>query len=139
MKNICILGSTGSIGTQALQVVDFLGDQLNVVGLTARSNVDLIEQQIEKFDPHMVALADEASADLLRERTKNKRVKVFGGQDGIVQVAAMPESEMVLSAIVGIAGLLPTLEAIKAGKNIALANKESLVTAGPIVMKAAAG
>lgn len=138
MKNICILGSTGSIGTQALQVVDFLGDQLNVVGLTARSNVDLIEQQIEKFDPHMVALADEASADLLRERTKNKRVKVLGGQDGIAQVAAMPESEMVLSAIVGIAGLLPTLEAIKAGKNIGLANKESLVTAGPIVMKAAA-
>ena len=138
MKNICILGSTGSIGTQALQVVDFLGDQLNVVGLTARSNVDLIEQQIEKFDPHMVALADEASADLLRERTKNKRVKVLGGQDGIVQVAAMQESEMVLSAIVGIAGLLPTLEAIKAGKNIALANKESLVTAGPIVMEAAA-
>jgi len=138
MKNICILGSTGSIGTQALEVVDFLDDQLNVVGLVARSNVDLIEQQIEQFAPDVVAMADEASADLLRERTKNKRVKVLGGQDGIVQVAAMPESEMVLSAIVGIAGLLPTLEAIKAGKNIALANKESLVTAGPIVMKAAA-
>ncbi len=138
MKNICILGSTGSIGTQALQVVDFLRDQFNIVGLVARSNVDLIEQQIERFDPDMVALADEASADLLRTRMKSKRVEVLGGQDGIIQVATMSESDMVLSAIVGIAGLIPTLEAIKAGKDIALANKESLVTAGPIVMRAAA-
>ena len=116
MKNICILGSTGSIGTQALQVVDFLGDQLNVVGLVAGSNVDLIEKQIEKFDPDIAALADEASAELLRTRMKNKRVKILGGQDGVIQVAAMPEADMALSAIVGIAGLVPTLEAIKAGK-----------------------
>ncbi len=138
MKRISILGCTGSIGTQALQVVDFLKDHLEVVGLAARSNVDLLEQQIEGFNPRMVALSDEASADLLRARVKGKSVKVLGGQDGVVQVATMPEADMVLSSIVGIAGLIPTLEAIKAGKNVALANKESLVAAGPIVMKAAA-
>lgn len=137
MKRISILGCTGSIGTQALQVVDFLRDHLEVVGLAARSNVDLLEQQIERFNPRMVALSDEASADLLRTRLKSKDVKVFGGRDGVVQVATMPEADMVLSSIVGIAGLIPTLEAIKAGKNVALANKESLVTAGSIVMKAA--
>ncbi len=138
MKRISILGCTGSIGTQALQVVDFLKDHLEVVGLAARSNVDLLEQQIAGFNPRMVALSDEASADLLRARVKGKGVKVLGGQDGVVQVATMPEADMVLSSIVGIAGLIPTLEAIKAGKNVALANKESLVAAGPIVMKAAA-
>lgn len=137
MKRISILGCTGSIGTQALQVVDFLRDHLEVVGLAARSNVDLLEQQIERFNPRMVALSDEASADLLRTRLKSKDVKVFGGRDGVVQVATMPEADMVLSSIVGIAGLIPTLEAIKAGRNVALANKESLVTAGSIVMKAA--
>ena len=138
MKHICILGSTGSIGTQALQVVDGLRDHLNVVGLAARSNVDLIEQQIEQFAPDMVALEDEASADLLRTRMKGKRVEVLSGQEGVIQVATIPEANMVLSGIVGIAGLIPTLEAIKAGKHIALANKESLVTAGSMVMKAAA-
>lgn len=138
MKRIGILGCTGSIGTQALQVVDFLRDHLEVVGLAARSNVDLLEQQIEHFKPRMVALSNEASADLLRARVKSKGVKVLGGQDGVVQVATMPEADMIVSSIVGIAGLIPTLEAIKAGKNIALANKESLVTAGHIVMKAAA-
>jgi 1-deoxy-D-xylulose-5-phosphate reductoisomerase len=141
MRDICILGSTGSIGTQALQVVDFLRDQINVVGLAARSNVGLLEQQIEQFAPDVVALADEASADLLQhrlQRTKGKRVEVLGGQDGVIQVATAPKADIVLSAIVGIAGLVPTLEAIKVGKDIALANKESLVTAGSIVMKAAA-
>jgi 1-deoxy-D-xylulose-5-phosphate reductoisomerase len=138
MKHICILGSTGSIGTQALQVIDPLRDYLNVIGLAARSNVDLMEQQIEHFRPDVVALVDEASADLLRTRTKSKPVEVLSGQDGVIRVATMPEADTVLSAIVGIAGLIPTLEAIKSGKHIALANKESLVTAGCIVMKAAA-
>jgi 1-deoxy-D-xylulose-5-phosphate reductoisomerase len=141
MKHISILGSTGSIGTQALQVVDSLRDEFNVVGLAARCNVDLIEQQIDQFEPDMVALADETSADLLRrrlQRAKDKNVKVLSGQDGVIQVAAMSEADVVLSGIVGTAGLLPTLEAIKAGHHIALANKESLVAAGSIVMKAAA-
>jgi len=138
MKHICILGSTGSIGTQALQVIDALRDHLNVIGLAAGSNVDLMEQQIEQFEPDMVALADEASAELLKARTRGKRVEVLSGQDGVIQVATMPEADTVLSGIVGIAGLIPTLEAIKAGKHVALANKESLVTAGCIVMKTAA-
>ena len=138
MKNISILGSTGSIGTQTLEVVDFHRDQLNVVALAAGSNVELLQQQIEQFDPDVVALADEASAELLKKRVTGKRVEVLGGEDGVIQVATMPTADMVLSAIVGIAGLIPTLKAIKAGKNIALANKESLVTAGSIVMKAAA-
>ena len=138
MKRICILGATGSIGTQALQVVDFLKDHFEVIGLAARSNVDLIEKQVERFDPRIVALADEGSADLLRTRIKGRRTKVLGGQDGVIQVATMPEADIVLSGIVGMVGLIPTLEAIKAGKTIALANKESLVVAGSIVMKAAA-
>jgi 1-deoxy-D-xylulose-5-phosphate reductoisomerase len=94
MKRISILGCTGSIGTQALQVVDFLRDHLEVVGLAARSNVDLLEQQIEYFNPRMVALSDEASADLLRTRVKSKDVKVFGGRDGVVQIETMPEADM---------------------------------------------
>lgn len=137
MKNICILGCTGSIGTQALQVVDFLRNELNIVGLAARSNVDLIEKQIEQFSPDMVALADEESADRLRKRIKDKDIEIYGGQEGIIKLATMSSADMVLSAIVGIAGLSPTLEAIKAGKDIALANKESLVVAGALVMQAA--
>jgi 1-deoxy-D-xylulose-5-phosphate reductoisomerase len=85
MKNISILGSTGSIGTQALQVVDFHRDQLNVVGLAAGSNVELLEQQIEQFDPDVVALADEASAELLKKRITGKRVEVLSGGDQIGQ------------------------------------------------------
>ena len=84
MKRISILGCTGSIGTQTLQVVDFLSDHLEIVGLAARSNVDLLEQQIEHFNPRMVALSDEASADLLRARVKSKNVKVLGGRNGVV-------------------------------------------------------
>jgi 1-deoxy-D-xylulose-5-phosphate reductoisomerase len=138
MKRVCILGSTGSIGTQALQVIDTLKDDLEVVGLAAGSNVDLIQRQIEHFKPKSVALADEKSAELLRDRLQQEQVEVLGGQSGVIRTATMPEADVVLSAIVGIAGLLPTLEAIKAGKNIALANKESLVTAGSIIMKEAA-
>jgi len=138
MKYISILGSTGSIGLQALQVIDSLKAELKVAGLAARSNVDLMEQQIEQFDPDLIALEDELSADILRMRTKGKRTKVLGGLDGVIQVATMPKADTVLSGVSGIAGLIPTLEAIKAGKHIALANKESLVTAGPVVVKCAA-
>lgn len=137
MKNICILGSTGSIGIQALQVAEDLRDEINVVGLAAKSSLDLIERQIRKFKPEIVALEDESCAEELRKRTKGKNVKILGGYDGVVQVANFPKADMVLSAIVGIAGLIPTLEAIKAGKHVALSNKESLVAAGSIVMKTA--
>ncbi|MBD3180870.1 1-deoxy-D-xylulose-5-phosphate reductoisomerase [Candidatus Poribacteria bacterium] len=135
MKNICILGSTGSIGTQALQVVKFNKDHFKIVGLAARSNLELMEKQIRLFHPHLAALEDEGKAKILKEKVKDTRTKVLAGQQGILQLASMPESDMVLSSIVGIAGLLPTLEAVKAEKDIALANKESLVTAGSILTK----
>lgn len=137
MRNISILGSTGSIGIQALQVIRSLKSEFKVVGLAAKSNVDIIEEQIEEFSPKIVALEDESSAELLRSRLKNNEVKIVSGKEGIIQVATEPSADIVLSAIVGIAGLVPTLEAIKSGKNIALSNKESLVTAGHIIMKEA--
>ncbi len=137
MKNISILGSTGSIGMQALQVIRSLKNEFKVVGLAAKSNVDIIEKQIEEFKPKIAALEDELSAEILKTRMKGKGVKIVGGMEGIVQVATEPSADTVLSAIVGIAGLIPTLEAIRSGKNIALSNKESLVTAGHIIMKTA--
>lgn len=137
MKNISILGSTGSIGIQALQVIRSLKSEFKIVGLAAKSNVDIIERQIEEFRPKIVALEDESSAEILRSKLNSKEVKIVSGKEGIVQVATEPSADIVLSAIVGIAGLVPTLEAIKSGKNIALSNKESLVTAGHIIMKEA--
>jgi 1-deoxy-D-xylulose-5-phosphate reductoisomerase len=137
MKKIVILGSTGSIGTQALQVVDFLKERLKVVGLVSKSNFSLMKEQIEKFKPEMVALEDATSAEALKAQVKNEKVKILSGQDGIIQVATIPQADLVLCGIVGIAGLIPAFAAIKAGKNVALANKESLVTAGSILMKAA--
>jgi 1-deoxy-D-xylulose-5-phosphate reductoisomerase len=136
MKYISILGSTGSIGIQALQVINDFNSNFKVVGLSAKSNVDLIEKQIEQFKPEIVALEDESSANALRNRIKNQ-VEILSGQDGIIKVATFPKTDIVLSSIVGIAGLIPTLEAIKAGKDIALANKEVLVTSGSLVMKTA--
>ncbi len=137
MKNISILGSTGSIGIQALQVIRSLKSEFKVVGLAAKSSVGIIEEQIEEFTPKIVALEDEVSAELLRSKLKSKEVKIVSGKEGTIQVATEPSADIVLSAIVGIAGLVPTLEAIKSGKNIALSNKESLVTAGHIIMKEA--
>ena len=135
MKYVSILGSTGSIGVQTLQVVNNLN--FKVVGLAAKSNVDLIERQIEQFNPEVVALEDESSAETLRMRISNKNIRIFSGHDGIINVATAPQSNIVVSAMVGIAGLTPTLEAIKAGKNVALANKEVLVTSGSLVMRTA--
>jgi len=137
-KTISILGSTGSIGIQALQVIKSLGDDFKVVALVAKSNVDLIEKQVYEFNPKIVALSDENSADLLKNRLKGNHVKILGGEQGIIQAATIPEADMVISSMVGFAGLIPTLEAIRAGKHVALSNKESLVTAGHIIMKEAA-
>ena len=136
MKYISILGSTGSIGIQALQVISDLNSDFKVVGLSAKSNIDLIERQIEQFKPEIVVLEDESSANALRNRVKNQ-IEIISGQDGIIKIATFPKTDIVLSSIVGIAGLIPTLEAIKAGKDIALANKEVLVTSGSLVMKTA--
>ncbi len=137
MKHISILGSTGSIGVQALQVINELNSEFKIVGLSAKSNVDLIERQIYQFKPEIVALEDKNSADVLKRRIKGISVEILSGKDGIIKVATIPQADIVLSGIVGIAGLVPTLEAIKSGKDVALANKEVLVTSGSIVTRTA--
>lgn len=133
MKKIAILGSTGSIGTQTLEVVDENKD-LKVVGLAAANNIDLLEEQIRKYKPEIVAVWKEEKAADLRARVKDLDVKIVTGMEGILEVSVMPESEILVTAIVGMIGIRPTIAAIEAGKDIALANKETLVTAGHIIM-----
>ena len=133
MKKIAILGSTGSIGTQTLDVVRANGD-LEVVGISAGSNITLLEQQIREFHPKFAAVGDEVKAAELRDRVKDLPVKIGSGMDGMIELATMPESEILVTAIVGMIGIRPTVAAMKAGKDIALANKETLVTAGHIIM-----
>ena len=136
MKNISIIGSTGSIGTQALDIVRANGD-LNVVALSCGKNVELIEKQAREFKPNIISVSEEADADDLKLKLSDMDIKIVHGMDGLIQVATEPSAEMVLTAIVGMIGVEPTLAAIEAGKDIALANKETLVTAGHLVMKAA--
>ena len=133
MKRIAILGSTGSIGTQTLEVVRENGD-LEVLGLAAGNNIKLLEAQIREFHPKVAAVWSEEKAKELRENVKDLDVKIVSGMDGLIEVSVIPESEVLVTAIVGMIGIRPTIEAIKAGKNIALANKETLVTAGHIIM-----
>ena len=133
MKKIAILGSTGSIGTQTLEVVRENGD-LEVLGLAAGNNIKLLEAQIREFHPKVAAVWSEEKAKELRENVKDLDVKIVSGMDGLIEVSIIPESEVLVTAIVGMIGIRPTIEAIKAGKNIALANKETLVTAGHIIM-----
>lgn len=133
MKKIAILGSTGSIGTQTLDVVRNNKD-LEVVALVAGSNIDLMEQQIKEFHPKMVSIWDEKKAEELKKRINTSEVTVLSGMDGMIACATEKEVETVVAAVVGMIGILPTVEAIKAGKDIALANKETLVCAGHIIM-----
>ena len=133
MKKIAILGSTGSIGTQTLDVVRNNKD-LEVVALVAGSNIDLMEQQIKEFHPKMVSIWDEKKAEELKKRINTSDVTVLSGMDGMIACATEKEVEIVVAAVVGMIGILPTVEAIKAGKDIALANKETLVCAGHIIM-----
>lgn len=133
MKKIAILGSTGSIGTQTLDVVRNNKD-LEVVALVAGSNIDLMEQQIKEFHPKMVSVWDEKKAEELKRRINTSEVTVLSGMDGMITCATEKEVEIVVAAVVGMIGILPTVEAIKAGKDIALANKETLVCAGHIIM-----
>lgn len=137
-KKIALLGSTGSIGTQTLEVVAN-DPTLQVVGLTAQRNIDLLEEQIKRFNPRLVCVMDEAKALELKKRLASQGidVEVMVGMEGLIAVATMTEAHVILTAVVGMIGLLPTLEAIKKGKTIALANKETLVTAGELVMEAA--
>ncbi len=133
MKKIAILGSTGSIGTQTLEVVRENGD-IEVRAVAAGSNITLLEEQIREFGPRLAAVWTEEKARELKGRIRDLDVKVVSGMGGLLEVAAMPGTEILVTAIVGMIGIRPTIEAIKAGKDIALANKETLVTAGHIIM-----
>ena len=133
MKKIAILGSTGSIGTQTLEVVRENQD-IQVMALAAGSNIELLEAQIREFRPVLAAVWEEEKAKELRENIKDLNVKVVSGMDGLKDVAVQKDTEILVTAIVGMIGILPTIEGIRAGKNIALANKETLVTAGHIIM-----
>jgi 1-deoxy-D-xylulose-5-phosphate reductoisomerase len=131
--NITVLGSTGSIGTQTLEIAE-RNKGIRVCAISAYSNTRLLEEQTRKFMPKLVCVGDEKKAADFKIRVSDLDVKVVSGTDGLLEAAAFPESQTVVTAVVGISGLMPTIEAIKAGKNIALANKETLVTGGHIVM-----
>ena len=136
LKNIVVLGSTGSIGTQALDVIGKCG--MRALALTANRSVDLLEKQIRQYKPEYVAVADESAAADLKARTKDVDYTLLTGIEGVCYCASLEKADIVLNSVVGIAGLRPTLAAIDAGKTLALANKESLVTGGDLVMKRAA-
>ena len=132
-KRIAILGSTGSIGTQTLEVIGQNPDHFEVEVLTANNNVDLLIEQAKLFKPNMVVVANECRYGVVREALKNEPVKVFAGREAMNQVVQLDTVDLVMSALVGYTGLIPTLNAIQAGKQIALANKETLVVAGEII------
>ena len=134
MKNIAVLGSTGSIGTQTLDVVRANPERLCVKALAAGHNITQLESQIREFHPQIAAVWDEEKAKKLRICTADLPVKIVSGMEGLLEIAQMEEAEVLVTAIVGMIGIRPTIAAIKAGKDIALANKETLVTAGHIIM-----
>ena len=134
MKNIVLLGSTGSIGTQTLDVVRSYKEDLHVGALAAGSSVEKMEQQIREFHPVLASVQSEEKAADLRQRLRDMDIKIVSGMDGLIEVATEPQAEILVTAVVGMLGLRPTVEAIKAKKTIALANKETLVTAGHLIM-----
>ena len=133
MKNIAILGSTGSIGTQTLDVAR-KNEDLRVVAVSAGKSVEKLEEQIREFHPLLAAVWDEKAARDLKTRIADTDTKVVSGMEGLLELASMPESDILVTAIVGMIGIRPTMEGIRAGKDIALANKETLVTAGHLIM-----
>lgn len=137
MKNISILGSTGSIGTQTLEVIRSFPDSFKVIAISGNNNVDLLMQQIHEFKPKYVAVYSENKAKELRSRVLDSNIIILSGLEGLCEIATIEEVDIVLTSVVGNIGLLPTINAIRAGKTIALANKETLVTAGELVMKEA--
>ena len=134
MNKIVLLGSTGSIGTQTLEIVRNYSEDLQVLALAAGSNVALMEQQVREFLPKKAVMWSEASAKELKEKIADLNVEVLSGMDGLLDIVTMEEAQTVVTAIVGMIGIRPTIAAIESGKNIALANKETLVTAGHIIM-----
>ena len=137
MKKISLLGSTGSIGVNTLDVIERYPESFQVCALSAGSNVDLFARQIRKFKPALAALFDSTKIDALKELVGDLDVEIVSGQEGTVSAASFSEADLVVSGVVGSAGLLPALSALKAGKNLALANKETLVIAGELVLKEA--
>lgn len=137
MKKISILGSTGSIGTQVLEVIDSFPDKFKVLGLSAGRNIHLLKQQVNKYKPKVIAVENEELAEKIAKLLKNKDTEILYGQEGYIKLACLPEADTVISSIVGSAGLFPTFAAINAGKDICLANKESLVIAGELLIKEA--
>lgn len=135
MENISILGSTGSIGRSTLDVVDKSGGKFNVRGLAAGRNLDLLCRQVEKFKPKIVSLERKEDADEFRRNCKEYALRITYGQEGAEEVVRFEENDIIVSAITGINGLRPTLAAVKAGKRVALANKESMVVAGPLIQE----
>ena len=136
MKKVVILGSTGSIGTQSLEVISEKPG-FSVLAISGNSNIELLEKQVREFNPKFVAIPNEERAKELKIRIKDTETKVLSGKESLEYIASLPEADIVITGIVGIAGLMPTLAAVKAGKRIGLANKETLVTAGDIVMEMA--
>ena len=133
MKDVAIIGSTGSIGTQTLEIARWNQD-IKICALSAGRNIDLLEKQAREFRPEIVGLWDEKLADELKDRLKDMDIRVVSGMDGLIEIAEYKTSDILVTAIVGMIGIRPTVAAIKAGKDIALANKETLVTAGHIIM-----
>lgn len=133
MRKIVVLGSTGSIGTQTLDVVRNNGD-IEVAGLSARSNMELLERQIREFRPRLAVAGDDKLAEELRVKTADLDIQIASGMEGLLELVRMEEADLVVTAVVGMIGIRPTIAAIKAGKDIALANKETLVTAGHLIM-----
>ena len=136
-RNIAILGSTGSIGTQALEVISAHSDKFSIEVLTANTNAELLAEQALKFDANAVVIQDESKVKWLKDQLFERGVKVFCGSDALAEIVEMESIDIVLTALVGFAGLRPTMRAIEAGKSIALANKETLVVAGELVTEAA--
>ena len=133
-RKIVLLGSTGSIGTQTLDVARANPDDIRIVGIAANRSVDKVEQQVREFRPKYVAMYDEDAARELKIKLSDVPVKILSGMEGLVEISQVPEADTVLTAVVGMIGIRPTMAAIESGKDIALANKETLVTAGHIIM-----
>ncbi len=134
MNHLIVLGSTGSIGTQTLQIVREQKNKLNIIALAAGKNVTKMESQIREFHPKYAVMWDEKAAKDLKQRVSDLEVKVLQGMEGLLEISVLPEADTLVAAVVGMIGIRPTIAAMKAGKKIALANKETLVTAGHIIM-----
>ncbi|MDC1152520.1 1-deoxy-D-xylulose-5-phosphate reductoisomerase [Nitrospinaceae bacterium] len=137
MKKISLLGSTGSIGTNVLDVIERNPEKFQILSMSAGSNVDLFAKQIRKFKPRVVALFDTKKIPTLKEQIADLDIEILSGEEGTIAVATLPEADIVVSGVMGSAGLLPAIHALKAGKNLALANKETLVIAGELVLREA--